>query len=246
MRKFTLFMTAFIILLTVACSRKTKSEVNPEQYIHQIDYKEGDSTLYGLACDGCTDSILIFLPYTGEDPDTFNIIEAMRNHQVYGMMTVGDQIAVLRNAEDSTVADKVINICRLKGTWCYLVEPKLKKIVGVTDEMVQEMLAKIPDSTKQRMMQPREYGFTLKSNHYARPLSTMYHNDQRSPVEFPHPKFYREWYIHNGDLILSQGYIDSIGHLQVTKHDTAQLVLLRLDSLVLRFNDKEQSYYRKP
>ena len=34
---------------------------------------EGDSTRYGLACEGCTDSVLVFLPGTGGDPVTYNI-----------------------------------------------------------------------------------------------------------------------------------------------------------------------------
>ena len=246
MRKFALFTIFVVALFMIACNRHSSTVKDTARYMSTFDQLAGDSTLYGLACDGCTDSVLIFLPYSGGDPDTFNIIEAMRNHQIYGSMRVGDKIAIQRNSEDSTVADKVINISRLLGTWCYLVEPKLKNIVGITEEMKQEMLAKIPDSVKKKMMMPLEYGFMLKGDNTARPVGTMFTNDRRSPVEFPHPKFYVEWHVFNGDLILCQGFLDSVGHIKVTKYDTTQLVTLRRDTMVLRLNGKEQGYYRKP
>ena len=44
---------------------------------------------------------------------------------------------------------------------------------------------------------------------------------------------------------MSEGARDSLGNITVTNTDTAQLVLLHRDTLVLRFNEGEQGYYRK-
>ena len=90
---------------------------------------EGDSMVYGLACEGCNDSVVVLLPMDGSDPVSYDIIEARLNQKVLGQMRVGDWIGLMRNAEDSTVADLVIDLDELKGTWCYVVMPKLVKDV---------------------------------------------------------------------------------------------------------------------
>ena len=207
----------------------------------------GDSTVYGLACDGCNDTILVFLPRQGGDPDTFNILNASKNHQVFGRPMIGDLVGVLTNRENQKVADKVINIEQLKGKWCYMVEPKLREIAGMPLSRLQGEQREEMDSMLREMLQPREFGFEIKSDYTARPIGMIRSmtSDEESPVVYPPLKRYREWRIFNGRLILSEGARDSLGNITVTNTDTAQLVLLHRDTLVLRFNEGEQGYYRK-
>ena len=95
----------------------------------------GDSTVYGLACDGCTDTILVLLRDINGDPDTFDILEASRNQQVFGHPRIGDQMAVVlapRQHPARTVATMVIDIDKIQGSWCYMVTPTLRKRADLT------------------------------------------------------------------------------------------------------------------
>ena len=207
----------------------------------------GDSTRYGLACDGCTDTIVVFLPYSGGDPDTFNILEASRNHQVFGRPQIGDRLALVCNQQDSCVADIVIDLDQLAGQWCYQVKPRLRQRADIDKATMERMLAAIPDSVMKRLLQPHEQGFTLNGDGTARPVGMTRRatsSDEQSPVEYPHQKHYREWRILNGQLLLSETRRDTLGNSQVVSCDTARLVLLRRDSLVLCIGDTVQGYYR--
>ena len=235
-------------LLTTACSSKTESRPTEETDLISMEpAMPGDSTVYGLACDGCNDTILVFLPRQGGDPDTFNILNASKNHQVFGRPMIGDLVGVLTNRENQKVADKVINIEQLKGKWCYMVEPKLREIAGMPLSRLQGEQREEMDSMLREMLQPREFGFEIKSDYTARPIGMIRSmtSDEESPVVYPPLKRYREWRIFNGRFILSEGARDSLGNITVTNTDTAQLVLLHRDTLVLRFNEGEQGYYRK-
>jgi hypothetical protein len=235
-------------LLTTACSSKTESRPTEETDLISMEPAMlGDSTVYGLACDGCNDTILVFLPRQGGDPDTFNILNASKNHQVFGRPMIGDLVGVLTNRENQKVADKVINIEQLKGKWCYMVEPKLREIAGMPLSRLQGEQREEMDSMLREMLQPREFGVEIKSDYTARPIGMIRSmtSDEESPVVYPPLKRYREWRIFNGRLILSEGARDSLGNITVTNTDTAQLVLLHRDTLVLRFNEGEQGYYRK-
>ena len=235
-------------LLTTACSSKTESCPTEEtDLISMVPAMPGDSTVYGLACDGCNDTILVFLPRQGGDPDTFNILNASKNHQVFGRPMIGDLVGVLTNRENQKVADKVINIEQLKGKWCYMVEPKLREIAGMPLSRLQGEQREEMDSMLREMLQPREFGVEIKSDYTARPIGMIRSmtSDEESPVVYPPLKRYREWRIFNGRLILSEGARDSLGNITGTNTDTAQLVLLHRDTLVLRFNEGEQGYYRK-
>jgi hypothetical protein len=53
------------------------------------------------------------------------------------------------------------------------------------------------------------------------------------------------WNIYNGHILLSETRRDTLGEQQIISTDTADIVLLRRDSLRLRFKDHEQGYYRK-
>lgn len=208
----------------------------------------GDSTIYGLACDGCNDTILVLLRDVTQDPDTFDILEASRNQQVFGHPRIGDQMAVVLTSDSSRTASMVIDIDKILGSWCYMVTPQLRQRADIDKAREKEFLKRVPDSVLQRLLQPREHGFVLKNEHQAQPIGVERGGnttDDRSPVEYPIVKRYREWYIYNGHIILNETRRDSLGERQLLSSDTADFVLLRRDSLVLRFADGERGYYKK-
>lgn len=252
MKSKTLALTAIIAtatLLTAACgSKKDKRAAEDAGIISDEQNVPGDSTIYGLACDGCNDTILVFLPRSGGDPDTFNILTASKQKQVFGHPMIGDKMAVVVNRENPKVADMVIDMEEMKGKWCYMVQPRLRQRAGMNATAHQQMLKEEDDSLFRKLMQPREYGFEIKSGYTARPIGMTHTmtSDEESPVEYPPLKRYREWRLYNGQLILSETRRDTTGNVIVTSSDTAQFVLMRRDTLVLRFaNGEEQGYYRR-
>lgn len=64
MKKFLSFL--ILLAFIVGCGQKQPPREEPIEPINTLKNLPGDSTLYGLACDGCTDSILVLLPFTGE------------------------------------------------------------------------------------------------------------------------------------------------------------------------------------
>ena len=64
-------------------------------------------------------------------------------------------------------------------------------------------------------------------------------------MEYPELKRYRQWNLYNGRILLSETKRDSLGTQHVISTDTAVIALLRRDTLLLRFSDHEQGYYRK-
>ena len=238
------------IVAVWACGGK-QSDIPVEEHNDAICNEvnmPGDSTLYGLACDGCSDTLLVLLPNAGGDPDTLNILEASKAHRVFGRLRIGDKVAVIRNAEDSHVGDIVINMNELKGEWCYQVIPTLRERAGMDKDMLKKAERKPEfDSIIQKLLQPREYGVEIKGEYTARPIGIQRSsdNDKNSPVVLPPLKRYRAWRIFNGKLLLSETSRDTTGSVTLSATDTATLVLLHRDTLVLRFNDGEQGYYRK-
>lgn len=241
MRK-TLLLSAIATMLATACgSQQTPREQAPTDAISLHENLPGDSTLYGLACDGCTDSLLIFLPFSGGDPDTFNIIEAWQERRIYGRPHIGDELAVLLNPEQRGEALMVINLNMLRGQWCYMVTPTLRRPAN------GQAAPALPDSIRRRLLAPHEYGFRLKSDNSAYSLGIRRQTtaDAMSIVQYPDVKHYTEWHILNGKLILKADTIPGMAQKTLPESDTASIVLLRRDSLVLRFSDHEQAYYRK-
>ncbi len=232
--KKAIYTVATTLILTTACGNRQHQEARSE--VISIQQNEpGDSTRYGLVCDGCTDSILVFLPREGGDPDTFNIVAAQQQQRIYGRPHIGDDIAVVLS-KDSVVM--TINLSTLRTTWCYQATPKLR-------ELAAQRMNRLPDSIMRKIMTPREYGFLLKRDHSVRTIG-IYRHDNMSPVEYPQVTFYKDWRIWNGHLILHADTVRGLTNKDVMpKSDTADICLLMRDSLVLRFADHEQSYYRK-
>lgn len=108
--------------MTCACSSPPKQ--SDDTNIGTSTKIEGDSTLYGLACEGCTDSVLVFLPGSGGDPVTYDIIDATLQGRVIGKPKTGDWVAVVLDSSNPKKGDMVINLDELKGQWVELVDRK--------------------------------------------------------------------------------------------------------------------------
>ncbi|MCD8296888.1 MAG: lipocalin family protein [Prevotella sp.] len=247
MKKLIPFIFLIFAFSAISCSsNKTKqNKTLTNDSISSTTKFEGDSTLYGLACEGCTDSVLIFLSFDGGDPITYDIIDAVQKHRILGRMTTGDWIAVVLNPNDSTVADEVINLDQLKGNWVYQAMPVLRN--GIKKELNSKNIDENVDSIIQSSMKPNEQGFALKRNNVAEPIGKKYSNQDNSPVVYPEIKNYTEWRIYNGALILSQKQVvrQDKKISTVLENDTAEITFLRKDSLRLKFKNGTQGYYRK-
>ena len=230
----------FIVLATLftACGNQQPKDA-PGDAISLHENLPGDSAVYGLACDGCTDSILVFLPYSGGDLDTFDIINCRQQHRMFGRPHIGDALAVMVNPENRREAYSVINIGTLEGEWCYMVEPTLRTVDGKTPPL--------PDSIKKKILIPMEYCLKLKTDNTASMRGHMAMNgNAQSLAVYPEVRHYTEWYPFNGRIILLADTIAGFtkeGDKPVT--DTVDIVWLMRDSLILRMGDKEQSFYRK-
>ena len=256
MRKDIIFAVATIVVtaLTAACNR-TKNITEPTEESHALPSQgyvaKGDSMLYGLACDGCNDSVVVVLPDSGGDPKTFSIINAMKQHHVFGTPVVGDQVAVMVNPQDTTEVLYVINLEELKGTWTYQQMPVARQI---NEERLQQMTDEEKherDSLIQRAMVPVEFGYTLKRDNTIRSVGHVPRTtslEMESPVVYPRQKWYSEWHVFNGNLIFtktSRAKNDSTPP-PPPENDTVSILMMKKDTLVLKMPDRIQGFSRKP
>lgn len=212
---------------------------------------KGDKAIYGLACMGCTDSVVVLLPNAGGDPVRYNILEASRNKQVFGNIEIGDWVCVMPCPDEKNHATMVIDLDKLKATWTYSVMPHLRDVTHLSKRQQARILANMPDSIVETYMVPREYGFTLKRMSEARSVgfvmqSTAVEDD--SPVEYPEVPQYTEWHAYNGKLILVKGRQEMNGIVfnKTTTRDTLSFVYMRDDSLALKDSKGNiQGYHRK-
>lgn len=255
MRKCTLLLIAAVLSTFAACGGKEKAkEEKNEKSIGLSTKNEGDSTLYGLACDGCTDSVIVFLPGTGGDPVTYDIIEAWKQHRVLGRPRVGDWICLMVNKEDSTKADLVIDLDELKGTWVNMELPHLRQNIDfdTIPGFDEKHKARI-DSILEAEMKPVEMGFALKRSYVAQAVGRQYGRDNEdSPIVYPTPKRYTEWHIVNGKLVLTETAATNTNQQEAQQqppkqhNDTVDILFLLKDSLRIRYSDgTEKGFYRK-
>lgn len=241
---FTKLAASFLTLLAIGCAQQSQ----PSMQDTPLPDTDG-AMVYGLVCDGSNDTIVIFLrePYNGEDPDTLNILQVSQEHRVFGHPVIGDRIAVLLNDTDSTKADIVIAEKDLLGEWCYKVKPQLKPRAGLDEAWLEEHMSQVADSIQQLLEEEREYGFELKIDSMVMPIGyvTKKNDDGKDLVEYPPLKHYRQWYIDNGRLLLKESIRDSLGQRRMWKTDSTELVVLTHDTLVLRFPDGLQGFYRR-
>ena len=170
MKKNSLFYMLSVLMVVIACGTK-QQEPSQEEEIPIASYEaKGDSMLYGLACDGCNDSVLVFLSDKGGDPISMNMLNAMRSHRVFGRPEVGDRMAVIVSPEDSTKVLVAVDMDMLRGTWVYDQLPHRKdpgRAVNVDSirRTLDEAEVRRIDSLFASMMVPREYGYTLKRDY---------------------------------------------------------------------------------
>ena len=242
-----------VLMLLAACGKKeTNASVEqPQPANAQPQRLEGDSTVYGLACEGCSDSVIVLLPGDGSDPVRYNIIEATHNRQVMGKPKVGDWMGLVLNKEDKRVADLVVDLDQLKGSWCYVVMPKLRDYDKMTPRKRNRMMNEMTDSLRETYMIPREYGFSLKRHWTAQSIGYVQEQnslEDESPVVYPQLLYYTEWHIWNGKLVMVSGdfQMDKQNNVNVTnlRQDTCDIVYLKDDSLVLGSEGITRSYYR--
>ena len=245
-----------LIALMAACVQKESEKPLPEPTsegkLNREQLLEGDSTIYGLACEGCNDSVVILLPGDGSDPVTYNIIDAHRHNRVMGRLKVGDWIGLMRNPTDSTVADFVLNLDELKGTWCYVVMPKWRDATNMTPQAQAILEESMPDSVKKEFFVPREYGFSLKRQWTAQSVGYVRKSplEDQSPVVYPRLLYFTEWHILNCRLVMtSREYQkkDDSEEMELAgyRNDTCDVVFLSGDSLVLASDGESRGYYRR-
>ena len=233
-------------LALTGCGNRQEAGINEMQ----ASTESCDQTVYGLACDGCNDTLVVFLrtPYDGSDPDTLQILDAVKKRRIMGKIRIGDKLAIIRSERDSTVAELVIVTEQLLGQWRHLVYPTLHQRADMEGNTEYQKIAQLPDSVKALLTIPKEYGLDIKNDNmiyvpgaFAKSVTS----DEESPVEYPIDAYYNEWKIFNGRFVMLNCQADSTGEMQVVASDTADIELLEADSLVMRFKNSVRSYYRK-
>lgn len=106
---------------------------------------KGDKTVYGLACEGCNDTVIVLLPLDNSDPVTYNILDATRAGNIRGKVSIGDRLALVLDPNDKKKATLVIDLEDLMGIWCYIVMPKLKDFTNMSNREQARKLAAMPD-----------------------------------------------------------------------------------------------------
>ncbi|MBR1484797.1 MAG: hypothetical protein IJ612_03785 [Prevotella sp.] len=242
--KFFASFAAMVCFLTVLSCGGRPEPTSTDGGIVTPQHITGDSLLYGLACDGSNDTILVLLRNIQGNPDTFQILEATRQRQVFGHPKVGDGVALLVDS-DSVVARMVVDLDQLTDSWCYKVRPTLRQRAGISEQMSQQFMRQLPDSVRDSLFAPREYGFKLKNDGSARAFGMHRSQEDEGPTVYPRLKHYGQWCLNNGLLVLMETQLDSTGSVRVTSCDTARFVLMRRDTLVLQFADETKGFYRK-
>ena len=191
----SLFVLLPMFLLFIACGKteimqEMKETTNIKSYV-----SKGDTMLYGLACDGCSDSVLVFLPDSGGDPINYSILEARLNHQVFGRPRIGDRMAVLVDTANPKALMLAINMEQVNGTWYYEEMPQPRHRTAVPSSNTNEGEQQMSEEDRQRRdsfiqtyMVPREYSYTFKRDQTVNtqggpPRSSSL--DRNTPVEYP-------------------------------------------------------------
>lgn len=238
MNKNTIFATVATALLIIGCGTKQPKDMqqNPEN-------DPNDATIYGLACD-FNDSIIEVLPYDLSDPKTYDVVDAWKNRNIYGMPKTGDNVAIVLS-DDGKSAVKIINLDQLKGKWCYMEVPTLHRPASMDDQQFAKLEAyvrdSLSDSVRAEKFTPIEYGISIEDNNVASFIGHMKTNEEESgflQAEYRAPKRYTGWKIFNGELILTKGRKKQV-------NDTVDFKIVKEDSLVIFYKDGPQSYYRK-
>lgn len=258
MKRNTYFAAAVIALAVAACGGKGDKKLSDASEYSSYERLDGDRSVYGLMCEGGSDSVLYLLPPDGSNPVKYNIIKAHRTNRILGSPEIGDRIAIVPNAYRKNVADMVIDIESLKGTWCYIAMPKLRDRNRMPKAMQDDFYGADADSMRSLYVVPRQQGFTLRRRNKANAVGWVHLSPEEqngSPVTYPPVPFYTKWYMLNGKIVLAHS-----NHFPLTTeenkdknktkapekliNDTAEIVMLEKDTLVLKFGDRTQGYFR--
>lgn len=244
---FCLFFSSLSAL--VSCNTKEMKDAEKPAYTVRL---QGDSAVYGLACDGCNDTIVVVLPEDNSDPVTYNIMEAKRRKRVLGKVQIGDRLCIVLNKKNKKKADVVVDIDKLAGIWCYIVMPKMRDAGQMSAKAQARIMNNMSDSLKETYLIPREYGFYLKRDWIASSVGYVDDNNalaQESPVEYPPLGYFTAWHLWNGMLVITSGTPSSKNNGQIDvkslQNDTCSIDYLYGDSLVLSSDGISRSYYRK-
>lgn len=244
---FCLFFSSLVAL--VSCNTKEMKDAEKPAYTVRL---QGDGAVYGLACDGCNDTIVVVLPEDNSDPVTYNIMEAKRRKRVLGKVQIGDRLCIVLNKKNKKKADVVVDIDKLAGIWCYIVMPKMRDAGQMSAKAQARMMNNMSDSLKETYLIPREYGFYLKRDWIASSVGYVDDNNalaQESPVEYPPLGYFTAWHLWNGMLVITSGTPSSKNNGQIDvkslQNDTCSIDYLYGDSLVLSSDGISRSYYRK-
>ena len=115
--KFKSIATLSIAIACIAaCGQQTTKKSTTQQKI-KTDYQSiGDSTIYGLACEGCNDSVIVLLPNDGSDPVTYDVVDVvMPKMRDYEYMSKSLQRRMMRDMPDSV--KRTYLIPREYGFW---------------------------------------------------------------------------------------------------------------------------------
>lgn len=245
------FLSALFCLALAFVSCDTK-EIRDESTPVLTQRLKGDQAVYGLACDGCNDTVIVLLPETMGDPVSYNILEAKRKKRILGDIKIGDKLCVMLNKKDSTKADLVVDMDKLMGIWCYIVMPKLRDAADMSASMQKKIMNNMSDSLKEIYLIPREYGFYLKPEWQAQSVGYVDDNNSladESPVVFPPLGYFTGWHLWNGQLVISSGtpVYGKNAQMKVInpRNDTCSIDYLDDDSLVLSSDGISRSYYKK-
>ena len=247
-----MFCAMAMAAIVAACGTGAPSDDSGDGQTVVTQRLKGDQTVYGLACEGCTDSVIVLLPNDGSDPVKYDIIDASRKHMVKGNIKTGDWIGLVLNKSDKQVADLVVDLDQLKGIWCYIVMPKMRDFAKMSKRLQNRMMQNMSDSMKATFLIPREYGFWLKRQWQAQSVGYVRESSslaEESPVVYPPLGYFTTWHIWNGKLVITHGTPNFSDNGQVTvteqANDTCDVDYLDNDSLVLSSDGESRSYYRK-
>ena len=253
-----LFASIFMMMAMLSCNKNKQENSNIITQADASSFIKGDSMIYGLACDGTSDSTIIVYPFDGGDPVAYSCIDASQKHRIIGTPQIGDWVGLILDKEDKTIATMVVNLDQLKGTWTYPVMPTLKDFEHLSKRMQKRMqreaLENMPDSIKNLYFIPREYGFTLKRSHVAQAVGRIFSGssiEDDSPVKYPEVKAYQQWFSWNGKLILVSTNRNriNIGEDKSKEmefsFDTLSFISMTNDSLILEQNGVRYGFHRK-
>lgn len=249
--KLVFIFSLALSVLTALVSCNTKEVKDSEQPVY-TQRLQGDNAVYGLACDGCNDTVIVVLPEDNSDPVTYNIMEAKRRNRIMGKIQIGDRLCIVLNKKNKKEADVVVDIDKLAGIWCYIVMPKMRDAEQLSAKAQARMMNNMSDSVKETYLIPREYGFYLKRDWIATSVGYVDDNNalaQESPVEYPPLGYFTAWHLWNGMLVITSGKPSSKNNVQINPkslhNDTCSIDYLDGDSLVLSSDGVSRSYYRK-